>query len=254
MPGTALPARLFAKRLGLALLAVGCLALGACAPAGARVGEAGRSSTAASAATAADPSTSTTPSGASSKENTSMASVQTNSAPSTPTGAASPAAPVATQIAMFGAGCFWGVEATFAKVPGVLETAVGYAGGRTANPTYKEVCYEDTGHAEVVWIKFDPAKVSFDDLLAIFWKSHDPTQLNRQGPDVGDQYRSVVFAMTPEQGAAAKNSKAKLDASLKFRRPVATTIEPAATFHRAEEYHQRYLEKRGLDNCHLPPG
>jgi peptide-methionine (S)-S-oxide reductase len=156
--------------------------------------------------------------------------------------------------AMFGAGCFWGVEETFRKIPGVIETAVGYAGGKVDNPTYKQVCYENTGHAEVVHITYDPAKVTYAQLLDTFWKNHDPTQVNRQGPDIGDQYRTVIFAYTPEQTQEAEGSKAALGASGKHRRPIATQIVPAATFWRAEEYHQKYLMKRGLDNCHIPSG
>jgi peptide-methionine (S)-S-oxide reductase len=156
--------------------------------------------------------------------------------------------------AMFGAGCFWGVEETFRKIPGVIETAVGYAGGKVDNPTYKQVCYENTGHAEVVHITYDPTKVTYAQLLDIFWKNHDPTQVNRQGPDIGDQYRTVIFAYTPEQTQEAEASKAALGASGKHRRPIATQIVPAVTFWRAEEYHQKYLMKRGLDQCHIPTG
>lgn len=156
------------------------------------------------------------------------------------------------QQAMFGAGCFWGVEATFRKAPGVLTTEVGFSGGRVENPSYKQVCFEDTGHVEVIHITFDPAVVSYDQLLDYFFKMHDPTQVNRQGPDVGEQYRSVVFYYTPEQKIAAEEAIRALDASRKHRFPVATRVEPAGPFYRAEEYHQRYLEKNGLDNCHLP--
>ena len=153
--------------------------------------------------------------------------------------------------ATFGAGCFWGVEEEFRKVKGVKDTAVGYAGGGVANPTYKDVCTDRTGHAEVVEVDFDPAEVSYDALLDVFWNGHDPTQLNRQGPDVGTQYRSVVFFHSPEQEAAARASRARLEESGRFRRPIATVIEPAPTFWRAEDYHQRYLEKRGLGSCHV---
>ncbi len=153
--------------------------------------------------------------------------------------------------ATFGAGCFWGVEAAFMEVPGVVETAVGFMGGRTANPSYKQVCYEDTGHAEVVHLTYDPAKVKYDQLLEVFWSNHDPTQLNRQGPDVGDQYRSAIFFHTPEQEAAARASKEWLEKSGRFRRSIATVIEPAQEFYRAEDYHQKYLQKRGMGACHF---
>ena len=153
--------------------------------------------------------------------------------------------------ATFGAGCFWGVEAAFRQVPGVTATAVGYAGGTTQNPTYADVCSDATGHAEVVEVTFDPAKVSYEQLLNVFWENHDPTQLNSQGPDYGTQYRSVIFTHSPQQQAAAEASKAQLEASGRFRRPVVTQILPAAPFYRAEEYHQQYLEKRGRTHCHL---
>lgn len=154
--------------------------------------------------------------------------------------------------ATFGAGCFWGVEATFRQVNGVVDTTVGYEGGTLDNPTYQDVCSDRTGHAEVVQVDFDPTKVSFAQLLDLFWELHDPTQLNRQGPDIGSQYRSVVFYHSPEQEATAKAALAKLEASGKYARPVVTQIVPAATFYPAEDYHQRYLEKRGLASCHLP--
>jgi len=156
-----------------------------------------------------------------------------------------------TEIATFGAGCFWGVEAAFQGVPGVLETAVGYSGGHTENPTYRDVCTDETGHAEVVQVTFDPNKVSFEQLLNVFWQEHDPTQVNRQGPDFGTQYRSVIFFHSPEQEATAKKSRGALEASGKFRRPIATEITPAGTFYRAEEYHQKYLQKRGAASCHF---
>jgi peptide-methionine (S)-S-oxide reductase len=155
-----------------------------------------------------------------------------------------------TEIATFGAGCFWGIEAAFRRVPGVMDAVVGYSGGKTANPTYKDVCTDETGHAEVVQVTFDPAKLSYGKLLDAFWAMHDPTQMNRQGPDFGSQYRTAIFFHSPEQEAAAKKSKAALDASGKFRRPIATEITAAGTFYRAEEYHQRYLEKRGAASCH----
>jgi peptide-methionine (S)-S-oxide reductase len=154
------------------------------------------------------------------------------------------------EIATFGAGCFWGVEAAFRKVPGVIEVLSGYSGGHTDNPSYKDVCTDATGHAEVVQVTFDPAKVSYDQLLDVFWKIHDPTQVNRQGPDFGTQYRTAIFYHTPEQEAAARKSKQALEASGKLRRPIATEITPAGPFWKAEEYHQRYLEKRGAPSCH----
>ena len=154
------------------------------------------------------------------------------------------------QKATFGAGCFWGVEAEFRQLPkGVVSTAVGYEGGTMKNPTYRDVCTDRTGHAEVVEVEYDPEKVSYEDLLKVFWENHDPTTLNRQGPDVGKQYRSVIFYHTPEQQAAALASKEKLEKSGKYRRPIVTEIVPATTFYRAEEYHQQYLEKRGLSSC-----
>jgi peptide-methionine (S)-S-oxide reductase len=153
--------------------------------------------------------------------------------------------------ATFGAGCFWGVEAAFRRVPGVIDAVVGYAGGHTENPTYKEVCTDRTGHAEVVQVEHDPAKVSYGQLLDVFWSAHDPTQVNRQGPDYGTQYRTVIFYHDDEQKAEAEASKQRLDASGRFPRPIATQIVAAGPFHRAEEYHQRYLEKRGMDHCHL---
>jgi peptide-methionine (S)-S-oxide reductase len=156
---------------------------------------------------------------------------------------------MATQKAMFGAGCFWGVEATFRAVPGVVDAAVGYAGGTTQNPTYREVCSDRTGHAEVVEVEYDPESVAYERLLDVFWANHNPTTLNRQGPDVGSQYRSAIFFYTPEQEAAAQASKEELDRSGKFRRPIVTEITPAPTFYRAEEYHQQYLEKRGMAHC-----
>jgi peptide-methionine (S)-S-oxide reductase len=156
-----------------------------------------------------------------------------------------------TAKATFGAGCFWGVEAAFRQVEGVVATTVGYEGGTTANPSYRDVCSHTTGHAEVVEVEYDPARVSYDDLLSVFWQEHDPTQLNRQGPDVGDQYRSVIFYATPEQRAAAEASKQRLEQSHKYRRPIVTQIVPAQTFYRAEDYHQQYLEKRGLATCRI---
>jgi peptide-methionine (S)-S-oxide reductase len=156
-----------------------------------------------------------------------------------------------TEKATFGAGCFWGVEAAFQQIEGVTSTAVGFMGGTTKNPSYKEVCTGWTGHAEVVHIEYDPSKVSYEQLLDLFWNSHDPTQFHRQGPDVGSQYRSAIFYHTPEQEATAKASKEKLNASHRLHSAIATEIVPAGEFYKAEEYHQRYLEKRGLVNCHI---
>jgi peptide-methionine (S)-S-oxide reductase len=156
-----------------------------------------------------------------------------------------------TETALFGAGCFWGVEATFRQVPGVLSTRVGYAGGTTSNPTYKEVCSDRTGHAETVEVVYDPARVSYDQLLRVFWENHDPTTLNRQGPDMGSQYRSAIFYTSPAQQAAATTSRAALQSSGRYRRPIVTVIEPARPFYPAEDYHQQYLEKRGLASCHI---
>jgi peptide-methionine (S)-S-oxide reductase len=150
--------------------------------------------------------------------------------------------------ATFGAGCFWGVEATFRRLAGVVSTQVGYAGGTTPRPTYEDVCTGRTGHAEAVEVTFDPAVISYRDLLNLFWENHDPTTLNRQGPDFGAQYRSVIFFHSPEQEAAARGSLA--EAQGRFRRPIVTQIVPAAEFWRAEEYHQQYLEKRGAAQCH----
>ena len=156
-----------------------------------------------------------------------------------------------SEIATFGAGCFWGIEAAFQKVSGVIDTAVGYSGGRTVDPTYKDVCADETGHAEVVQVTFDPAKISYDSLLNVFWEIHDPTQVNRQGPDFGSQYRTAIFFHSPEQEAAARKSLAAVQASGKFRRPIATEITAAGPFYRAEEYHQKYLQKRGAASCHF---
>jgi peptide-methionine (S)-S-oxide reductase len=153
--------------------------------------------------------------------------------------------------ATFGAGCFWGVEEIFRHVKGVASTAVGYMGGTLANPTYEDVCTDKTGHAEVLQVEYDPAQVSYEELLKVFWENHDPTTLNRQGPDVGIQYRSVVFYHTPEQKAAAEAAKKHLQQQGSSKRPIVTEIVPASTFWRAEEYHQRYLEKHGRSHCHL---
>jgi len=154
-----------------------------------------------------------------------------------------------TEKATFGAGCFWGVEIEFRNVPGVVDTAVGYEGGTVSNPTYEDVCSHTTGHAEVVQVEFDPDEVSYDQLLDVFWDVHDPTQVNRQGPDVGSNYRSVIFFHSPEQEENAIESKARAQA--RFDRPIATEISPASDFWRAEEYHQQYLVKRGLATCRI---
>lgn len=153
--------------------------------------------------------------------------------------------------ATFGAGCFWGVELRFQQEPGVLETAVGYEGGKTDKPSYKDVCTDGTGHAEVVEIEFDPAKVSYQRLLDLFFELHDPTQLNRQGPDWGTQYRSVIFVHDDAQEVVALQTIARLTAEKKFAKPIVTQVVPAETFWRAEEYHQKYLEKRGAASCHI---
>jgi peptide-methionine (S)-S-oxide reductase len=156
-----------------------------------------------------------------------------------------------TEIATFAEGCFWGVEVTYRNTPGVTDAAVGYMGGTLASPTYKDVCTDRTGHAEVVRIEFDSDKLTYEQLLDVFWESHDPTQVNRQGPDVGTQYRSAIFHHTPEQREIAIASKRKLDSSGKFKTPIATEIVPASEFWRAEEYNQQYLHKRGLATCHI---
>ncbi|MCX5772687.1 MAG: peptide-methionine (S)-S-oxide reductase MsrA [Candidatus Hydrogenedentes bacterium] len=153
--------------------------------------------------------------------------------------------------ATFGAGCFWGVEEAFRRVKGVVSTLVGFCGGYVENPSYQDVCAGDTGHAEVVQLEYDPDQVTYKDLLSVFWDIHDPTTPNRQGPDVGEQYRSVIFYHTEEQRRLAIEAKAELEKSGRFTRPVVTAIEPAGPFYRAEEYHQRYLEKRGMKGCHI---
>ncbi len=158
---------------------------------------------------------------------------------------------MAEEKATFGAGCFWGVQAEFDKVEGVISTQVGFMGGTLENPSYRDVCGHKTGHAEVVEVTFDPEKVPYEKLLDVFWSIHDPTTLNRQGPDVGDQYRSAIFYYSEEQKAAAEASKAAQERSGRFKRPIVTQIVPAQTFWRAEEYHQKYLEKRGAASCHI---
>ena len=153
--------------------------------------------------------------------------------------------------ATFAAGCFWGVEAAFRQVEGVVSTSVGYAGGTTDHPTYQEVCSDRTGHAEVVQVEFDPSKVTYDDMLNVFWSNHDPTTVNRQGPDVGSQYRSAIYFHSPDQETAATSSKAKLQAAEKYKdRKIVTEITAAPHYYVAEDYHQQYLEKRGLASCH----
>ncbi len=159
---------------------------------------------------------------------------------------------MSTEKATFGAGCFWGVETAFREIEGVSDVAVGYEGGQLENPTYRDVCSGRTNHAEVVEIDFDPAQVSFEQLARFFFELHDPTQVNRQGPDTGTQYRSAIFFHSPEQQATAERIKSELDASGAFRKPIATEVAPAQTFYRAEEYHQQYLVKTGRASCHAP--
>ena len=155
-----------------------------------------------------------------------------------------------TATAMFGAGCFWGVEAAFRQLPGVIDAVSGYSGGTLENPTYQQVCTGRTGHAEVVQVTYDPQQVTYGQLLDLFWRMHNPTTLNRQGPDVGTQYRSAIFYTTPEQAQEARESKAALESSGKFNKPIVTQIEAATPFYPAEEYHQRYNEKHGV-SCHI---
>jgi len=154
--------------------------------------------------------------------------------------------------ATFGAGCFWGVEAAFRKLPGVLQTAVGFTGGTTRNPTYRQVCSSRTGHAEAVEVVIDPSKISYEKLLDAFWATHNPTQINRQGPDFGSQYRSAIFCLNEPQLAAAEASKRAPAQSGQYPRKIVTQIAPAGPFYRAEEYHQQYLEKRGKASCRIP--
>ena len=153
--------------------------------------------------------------------------------------------------ATFGAGCFWGVEAAYRQIPGVLSTSVGYLGGAMKNPTYRDVCTGRTGHAEVVQVTYDPSRVTYDDLLTVFWENHDPTTLNRQGPDVGTQYRSAIFYHDEAQRAVAESSKEERERGGRYRRPIVTEITPATDYFEAEDYHQQYLEKRGLSSCHI---
>ena len=158
---------------------------------------------------------------------------------------------MAMEKATFGAGCFWGVEARFSEMNGVLDTAVGYQGGTLEHPTYKEVCADRTGHAEAVEVTFDNARLSYEQLLDAFFALHDPTQLNRQGPDWGSQYRSAIFTHSDEQMQTAKAKIAELNAAGTFRNPVVTEVSPSSNFWKAEEYHQKYLEKRGMVSCHI---
>ncbi len=151
--------------------------------------------------------------------------------------------------ATFGAGCFWRVEEIFRQIAGVTETVVGYMGGAMKNPTYEDVCTDRTGHVEVVQVMYDPVRVTYEKLLVAFWENHDPTQVNRQGPDVGKHYRSVIFYGTPQQKLAAEKSKAEREKSGRYQKPIATAIEPAGIFYAAEEYHQKFLAKRGLGSC-----
>jgi peptide-methionine (S)-S-oxide reductase len=153
--------------------------------------------------------------------------------------------------AIFAAGCFWGVEEAFRQLKGVTSTTVGYTGGTMKDPSYKDVCTGTTAHAEAVEVEFDPKQISYDQLLSVFWQSHDPTTLNRQGPDYGTQYRSAIFYEDAEQEAAARRSKAELEKSGLFKRPIVTEIKPALEFYRAEDYHQQYFEKRGIKSCHI---
>lgn len=156
-----------------------------------------------------------------------------------------------TERATFAAGCFWGIEAAFRQLDGVVSTEVGYIGGSVANPTYEQVCTGRTGHAEAVAIEYDPSRLSYDKLLDVFWENHDPTTLNRQGPDIGAQYRSAIFFHSPQQETAARASKDALQQSGKYKRPIVTELTPAPQFYRAEDYHQQYFEKRGVSHCRV---
>jgi peptide-methionine (S)-S-oxide reductase len=162
-----------------------------------------------------------------------------------------PAVAVAVETATFAGGCFWGVEDAFRSIPGVLRTRVGYAGGHTENPDYEDVCSHTTGHAEAVEVAYDPAIVSYEQLVSAFFELHDPTQLNRQGPDVGDQYRSAVYVRDARQRETAERIRAGLDAGGRFRRPIVTEITDTPRFWEAEDYHQQYFEKRGGGSCHI---
>ena len=156
-----------------------------------------------------------------------------------------------TEKATFAAGCFWGVEAAFRQIKGVTSTRVGYTGGSFKNPTYKDVCSDRTGHAEAVEVEYDPSRVSYEDLLKVFWENHNPTMLNRQGPDVGSQYRSAIFFHDAEQEASARASKEELQKSGKYSKDIVTEITPASEFYEAEDYHQQYFEKRGVSHCNM---
>lgn len=155
--------------------------------------------------------------------------------------------------AMFAAGCFWGVEELFRKLNGITMTKVGFAGGHTKNPTYKEVCKDTTGHAEAVEVEYDPAIISYETLVQFFFDNHNPTTKNRQGPDVGSQYRSIIFYNTKDEEKIAHKIKSKLEKSKKYRHPIVTEIIPSVQFYPAEEYHQRYLQKQGITHCHIDP-
>ena len=155
------------------------------------------------------------------------------------------------EVATFAAGCFWGVEEAFRQIKGVKSTMVGYTGGTFVNPTYEDVCSDETGHAEAAQIQYDPKEVSYEQILDVFWSIHDPTTKNRQGPDIGSQYRSMISYHTPEQEALAKKSKEELEKSGKFKKKIVTEIVPASTFYKAEEYHQKYYQKRGGGSCYI---
>ena len=155
------------------------------------------------------------------------------------------------QLATFAAGCFWGVEESFGKIKGVKSTMVGYTGGRHTNPTYKDVCTDLTGHAEAIQLQYDPQEVTYEDLLKVFWSTHNPTTKNRQGPDVGSQYRSVIFYHTPQQELSARRSIEELEKSGRFSSRIVTEIVPASTFYKAEQFHQKYYQKRGGGSCYL---
>jgi peptide-methionine (S)-S-oxide reductase len=169
----------------------------------------------------------------------------------TPTAGA--AAPDDTKLATFGAGCFWGVEQLLGRLTGVTSTAVGYMGGPVDRPTYEQVCTGATEHAEVVQVAYDPSRISYEQLIDVFWHLHDPTQVDRQGPDVGRQYRSVVFTHDESQAVIARATRDAINASGRLRRPIATEITPAATFWKGEAYHQQYFDRRGVDGCHIYP-
>jgi peptide-methionine (S)-S-oxide reductase len=228
-------------RLGALAATVATLLLGACSPGPAA--ERGSSAATASSSATANPAKSQTTTNDISGEAraTKEQGVKASNGAAAMTGA--------RETAVFGLGCFWSPELKFAKLPGVIDAEVGYAGGVTQRPTYEEVCTGETGHAEVVRITYDPSIVTYQQLLDMFFAVHDPTQKNRQGPDIGTQYRSVIFPTSDAQAEMARATIARLTAAGTFRRPIATTVEPPATFWRAEEYHQDYLKKRGMDTC-----